>query len=166
LALIRPLQNALADVDPTLPLRNPRSLQAIVDERTAARRLPALLMTTFGGLALLLASVGIYAMFASVAAARRREFGVRVALGSTRSELARLLIRQGTAWLVAGLLAGGVGIVLVVPLLQDLLFGVQPFDSVALVMASVSLITASTIALLAPVLRAARVDAVQVLRGE
>jgi hypothetical protein len=73
LALLRPVQREIAAVDPSIPLRAPKTYQAIVDERLAGRRFPVLLMSAFGVLALALVSVGVYAMFASMAAARERE---------------------------------------------------------------------------------------------
>lgn len=82
-------------LDPTLPIYNVRTLDQVVGTTFAPRRLPVVLMTAFGALALLLASVGVYAMFATLAAAREREFGVRIALGATRGGIATLIMRQG-----------------------------------------------------------------------
>jgi ABC-type antimicrobial peptide transport system permease subunit len=121
-------------------------------------------MTAFGGLALLLASVGVYAMFAAMAAAREREFGVRMALGSTPSAIARLVLRQGGVWMVAGLVLGAGGVVVVARVVRGLLFGVAPFDPVALALAVGLLIVAATAALLVPVRRATRVDPIKALR--
>ena len=78
------------------------TLETVVSERFSARRLPVLLMTAFGALALLLASVGVYAMFASMAAAREREFGVRIALGASRRAIATLVLVQGGVWMLVG----------------------------------------------------------------
>ncbi|HJU89354.1 MAG TPA: ABC transporter permease, partial [Gemmatimonadaceae bacterium] len=72
LQLVKPMQRALAELDQSLPLHNPMTLDSIVDDGFASRRLPVVLMSAFGALALLLASVGVYAMFASMAAARER----------------------------------------------------------------------------------------------
>ena len=140
------------------------TLRAVVDERLAGRRLPVLLMTAFGALALVLASVGVYAMFASMAAAREREFGVRVALGSTRGGIAALVLRQGGAWMVLGLAGGGVGVVIVGRLVSDLLYGVAPFDPLALGVAGVTLLLCAAAALLVPIRRATRVDPITVVR--
>ncbi|MDQ3950305.1 MAG: ABC transporter permease, partial [Gemmatimonadota bacterium] len=132
LTLVRPIQRELSAVDPALPLHQVRTLRARVDERLAGRRLPVLLMTAFGALALLLASVGVYAMFASMAAAREREFGVRIALGSSRRAIAALVLRQGGVWMAAGLAGGALGVVIVTRVVRDLLYGVAPFDPLAL----------------------------------
>lgn len=125
-----------------------------------------MLMTAFGALALLLASVGVYAMFASIAAAREREFRVRMALGSRPSAIAGLMLRQGSTWMAAGLSAGAIGVLVVVRLLRGWLYGVTPFDPLALGGAVAILMGCATVALLIPVRRAARVDPVVVLRAE
>jgi putative ABC transport system permease protein len=164
-ALARPAERALAEVDPNLPVQRAAPLRAIIGEGLAGRRLPTLLMTAFGALALLLASVGVYAMFANLAAAREREFGVRMALGSSRGAIARLVLRQGATWMAAGLAGGALGIVAVARLLRSLLYGVPPFDPVALGLAVAVLLACATVALLAPVRRATRVDPATALRG-
>jgi len=164
LALLRPVQRELAALDPGVPFRDPKTLQAIVDERLAGRRFPVLLMSAFGVLALALVSVGVYAMFASMAAAREREFGVRVALGSTRGAIAGLVLRQGAVWMVAGLVGGMVGVVFVARFVRDMLYAVTPFDPVALGFAFAVLLTCGVVALLVPVRRATRVDPITVLR--
>ena len=84
LALLRPFRRELAAIDPEIAISKASTLRSYLAEGLAGRRLPVVLMTAFGALALLLASVGVYAMFASMVAAREREFGLRVALGSTR----------------------------------------------------------------------------------
>jgi predicted permease len=164
LALARPVQRELSAIDRSLPLYDPTTLEARLADELAARRLPVVLMTAFGALALLLASVGVYAMFASMAAAREREFGVRVALGSSRRAIAGLVLRQGGLWMAVGLAGGAIGVVVVVRLVRDLLYGVAPFDPVALGVAVVTLLACGTVALLVPVRRATRADPVAVLR--
>ena len=164
LVLLRPMQRAIAAIDPSIPLRDPKTYQAIVDERLAGRRFPVLLMSAFGVLALALVSVGVYAMFASMAAAREREFGVRVALGSTRGAIAALVLRQGVVWMAVGLAGGVVGVVVVARFVRNMLYAVAPFDPIALGLAFVVLVVCGAAALLVPVRRATRVDPITVLR--
>lgn len=164
LALVPLVQRELAALDPSVPLRNPRTLREILDERLANRRLPVLLMMAFGVLALVLASVGVYAMFASMTAVREREFGIRMALGSRPGAIAALVLRQGAVWMAVGLGAGVLGVVGVARLLRGLLYGVPPFDPVALGAAALVLLACATAALLVPVRRATRVDPVAALR--
>jgi predicted permease len=158
------VRRALAQQDRLVPLREALPMDAIIADGLAGRRLPVLLMTGFGVLALVLASVGVYAMFAAMAAAREREFGVRVALGASPAGIAALVLRQGGAWMVAGLVAGAVGVVVVTGALRSLLYGVSRFDPVALGVALLALLTCATIALLVPVRRATRVDPISTLR--
>ncbi len=164
LALVRPAQRELSALDAGIPLRDPTTLRAVIDERLQGRRLPVLLMMAFGALALVLASVGVYAMFAAMAAAREREFGVRLALGSSPRAIAALVLRQGAAWMAAGLAGGAVGVLLVSRLLQDLVAGVPRFDPVALGLAFAALLACGVVALLVPVRRATRVDPISILR--
>ncbi|MBV9772511.1 MAG: ABC transporter permease [Gemmatimonadetes bacterium] len=164
LALVNPVRREIAAVDPGVPMREATTLRTFLADRLTSRRLPVVLMTAFGALALLLASVGVYAMFASMAAAREREFGVRVALGSSRRAIASLVLRQGGVWMAAGLVAGAGGIVLVTRFVRGLLYGVEPFDPVALGAALALLLACAAVALLVPVRRATRVDPVTILR--
>jgi hypothetical protein len=164
LALVKPARRALAALDPRLPLSNPRTLESLLSEGLQGRRVPVLLMAAFGALALLLASVGVYAMFAAMAAAREREFGVRMALGSSRAAIATLVLRQGGAWMLLGLVGGAAGVTVVSRLVRGLLYGVAPFDAVALGLAVLVLLVSAAVALMVPVHRATRVDPVNVLR--
>jgi putative ABC transport system permease protein len=108
--------------------------------------------------------VGVYAMFASLAAAREREFGVRVALGSSRRAIATLVLRQGATWMGLGLLAGGFGVYFIARVLRSMLFGIAPFDPMALASALLLLVACAAIALMGPLQRATRVDPITVLR--
>jgi predicted permease len=166
LALVRPLEREVAALDRSMPVQHAARLEAAVGAGLAPRQLPVMLTTGFGALALLLASVGVYAMFASMAAAREREFGVRLALGSRPREIAGLVLRQGAGWLAAGLLGGALGIVGVTRLVRGWLFGVPPFDAIAVGGAFALLLACATLALLIPVRRATRVDPIVALRGD
>ena len=97
-------------------------------------------------------------------AAREREFGVRVALGSTRNGIAGLVIRQGATWMAVGLAAGVVGVVFVGTMLRNLLYGVKPFDPLTLAVTALLIVACASIALLAPVRRATQVDPISVMR--
>jgi predicted permease len=164
MALLKPAQQALAELDPRLPLHDPITLEAKLDDSLSGKRLPVVLITAFGALALLLASVGVYAMFANMTAAREKEFGVRVALGSSRGRIARLVLRQGGAWMALGLAGGALGVVAVSRAVRELLYGVRPFDPITLVVSVVVLLACGAVALLVPVRRATRVDPISALR--
>jgi predicted permease len=164
LALTSSVRRAIASFDPTLPMYKVSTMRQVIGDGFAARRLPVVLMTAFGALALLLASVGIYAMFATMAAAREREFGVRVALGSTRGAIAGLVLRQGGLWMLVGLVVGTVGVVVVARVLQAQLFGVAALDPIAIGSALLILLVCAGVALMVPVRRASSVDPITVLR--
>ena len=160
----RAIQRAIAELDPGLPLHNTATLRSLLSNGLAGRRLPVMLMTAFGALALLLASVGIYAMFSAMAAAREREFGVRMALGASPRGIAALVVRNGAAWMGVGLVLGAVGVFLVTRALRGLIFGISRFDPAALGLSVLLLTVCAAIALLVPVRRAARVDPTTILR--
>jgi predicted permease len=164
-ALIPSLQRAVRELDPELPLKDAMSLDAVIDRGLASRRVPVLLMIAFGGLALLLASVGVYAMFSNMTTAREREFGVRMALGSRPGQIAGLVLRHGAIWIGGGLGAGVVGIAAMVPLIQGLLYGVEPFDPLTLGGAIVVLVLSALLALVVPLRRATTVDPAIALRA-
>lgn len=164
LTLVEPLRRAVAELDPTVPIYDIETVEGVVSDGLAGRRLPVVLMSAFGALALILASVGVYAMFAAMAAAREREFAVRVALGSSRGAIAGLVLRQGGVWMLAGLLVGAAGVVAVSRAVQSLLYGVGPFDPIAFGAAALLLVLFGAVALMIPVRRATRADPMLVLR--
>jgi putative ABC transport system permease protein len=166
LTLVKPIERELSALDRSLPLQQVRTLPAVLGAGVAGRRLPVLLMTGFGVLALLLASVGVYSLFASMTAAREKEFGLRIALGSRPRQIAALVLRQGLLWIAAGLAIGAFGVVIVVRLLRELLYGVSPFDPLTLGGSIAILVACATMALLIPLRRATRVDASVALRAE
>jgi putative ABC transport system permease protein len=166
LALVRPVEHELAALDRGLSLDQTMTLRAQIGEEFAARRLPVMLVVGFAALTLLLASVGVYGMFASMGVAREQEFGIRMALGSRPGAIVALMLRQGAGWMAIGLAGGVLGIMVVVRLLRNLLYGVQPFDPIALGGAVAILVGCATIALLIPVHHATRVDPMVALRAE
>lgn len=164
LALVNTVRRTLGAMDSALPMHRVATMRSVMDQGFAARRLPVVLMTSFGALALLLASVGVYAMFASMATAREREFGVRIALGSSRGAIAALVLRQGGVWMAIGLGVGTIGVVMASKLLRTQLYGVPQFDPIAIGFAVLTLLICAGVALLVPVRRASRVDPITVLR--
>ena len=164
LALVRPFRSALGGLDASVPMNDAGTLAAIVGTHLQPRRLPALLMTMFALLALLLASVGVYALFANLASAREREFAVRMALGSSPAGIAALVLRQGAAWTIAGLAGGAIGVAAIGQALRNLLYGVSPLDPLTIAAAIIALTASGTIALLVPVRRATRVDPHTIMR--
>jgi putative ABC transport system permease protein len=158
------VRRELATYDRALPMANVTTLRDVIDSGLAPRRLPMLLMLTFAALALLLACIGIYALFASMALAREREFGVRMALGSTRAAVAALVLRQGALWMLIGIAGGAVGIFAVSRALRGIIYGIQPLDHVSIAAAIGALLLCAFVALAVPVRRATRADPLSVMR--
>jgi predicted permease len=164
LALTRPFRRELTELDATVPMNDVVILRSYLGDNLNVRKLPALLMTAFAALALVLVSVGVYALFSSMAVARQQEFGVRLALGSSPNAIARLILRQGVVWMLAGLAGGVIGIVVITRAMRELLFGVAPLDPISLGVAAAALLVVAAIALLIPVRRASRANPRAILR--
>jgi len=160
---------AVAEVAPDQPIANVRTMQAIVFNDTLSDTyFNLLLIGIFATLALLLAAAGMYAVMAVAVAAREREFGVRLALGSSPRRLTRLVLRGGLTQIVIGLLLG-VGLALTLSrVLHAVLeqIGRSAFDPLALAGVCVVLAIVDLLACLLPALRAARVAPMRALRGE
>ena len=158
------IRRELASHDPTVPMANVTTLADVIDEGLAGQRLPMMLMLSFAALALLLACIGIYALFANMAAARETEFGVRMALGASRSAVAKLVLRQGALWMAIGLAGGALGVYAVSRALRSLIFGIAPLDWLSIAAAVGALLIAASIALAVPVWRATRADPLSAMR--
>jgi ABC-type antimicrobial peptide transport system permease subunit len=140
-------------------------LEARLLTALARPRLYAVLLGGFGGAALAIAAVGLFALFSYVVAQRSREFAVRTALGATRRDILRLAVAQGLAAIVAGLLAGMVCSAWLTRLLSAQLYGVTPYDTATFVSVPLVLLLCGALAACVPALRAARLDPMRVLRG-
>jgi predicted permease len=165
-SLRQQVAGAVHAVDPDVPLSDWMPLTALVAGALAPTRLVLWLMAGFGGLTLLLAAVGLYGVVAYAAGERRREFGVRLALGASRGAISRLVLRQGLRLALAGVAAGLLLAMLGGRLLQSYLYGVRAWDPATLAVAPLLLGVVLLVACLLPARRAARLDPVQTLRQE
>lgn len=160
------LRQAMHEIDPAVELLQTMPLTEHVAAKFFAQRMATTLLITLGGVALLLAAMGVYAVMAYAVSQRRQEFGVRIALGATPGDLLRQVIRRGLR-LAGGGVAAGIALAFAVTrLLANFLYGVSPFDSaiflgVPLVMAAVA-----ALACYVPARRATRVDPIVALRAE
>jgi putative ABC transport system permease protein len=164
LLLVNDIRRQLTTYDATVPMANVTTLKEVIDEGLAGQRLPMLLMLSFAALALLLACIGIYALFANMAAARETEFGVRMALGASRGAVATLILRQGALWMTIGLAGGAFGIYAVSRALRTLIFGIAPLDWPSIAAAVGALLIAAAVALAIPVWRATHADPLSAMR--
>jgi predicted permease len=157
------VRREIARIDPELPVFRPRPMQAWIDRALASRRLPVLIGSAFAVLALGLASIGIYGVLAHGVSERRREIGVRLALGSTTSGVFRLILREGLTIVLGGLALGLAGAIGVGRLLQTQLFGVSSLDPVVMVAVTLTLAVCALLATLIPSWRASSVAPATVL---
>ena len=155
------LRRAVKGADPTLAIRDVRTLDDVIGSSLAPRRFALGLVASFAGLALLLATIGIYGVLSYAVTSRTREFGVRLALGATERSILVLVLRQGLAWSLFGLVVGVGGALASGRLLSRMLYGVQPLDSTTYVGVVGGLVVVVAVACLVPSLRATRVDPIQ-----
>jgi len=128
--------------------------------------LRAIVLATFAGLALVLAAIGLYAVLSQLIAQRTQEFGVRMALGAQRSDLLKLVIREGMVLTFAGLAAGLIIAESLTGLLSSLLYGVKATDPLTLAEVSLVLLLVTLLATFIPARRASRVDPMVALKYE
>ncbi len=159
------LEKTLRRLDPMLPLANPRSLDEILEGSTRPSRLLAVLLIAFAVTALALAALGVFALTSFIASRRRREIGIRIALGASRSEIRSLLLWGSMRRVLLGVFLGlGVAVVLA-RLLGSLLFEVKYVDPLTYVVALFLACSAAFLATIVPAARASRVDPVRAVSG-
>jgi putative ABC transport system permease protein len=160
------VRSAVWAVDPQQPVSRMQSMDDIIETNVADRKRPMVLLGIFAGLALVLASVGVYGVLAYVVAQRTREIGVRMALGATPLGVTRMIVGRGLRLGLLGL-AVGTGLALIIGrLLQTLLYGVTPVAPAIYVATAASLLIVALLACVIPAQRAARIDPVVALRNE
>ncbi|MGH9488754.1 MAG: ADOP family duplicated permease [Terriglobales bacterium] len=165
-AIAPELRRAVAALDPSIAVPPLRSLGEIAAASLAPRRFQALLTSLFAAAALLLACLGIYGVVSWSVLRRRREIGVRMALGARSADVLRLLIAQGMKPVLVGLAAGLVAALALMRVLSSLLYGVQPNDPGDFAAASLILSAVALLACYLPARRAARADPLPALRDE
>jgi putative ABC transport system permease protein len=164
--LVSALRNAVQTIDPTQPVTNIRTLDQIVSDSIAQPRLNMLLMGLFGGLALLLAAVGIYGLLSYAVTERTREIGTRMALGAQVPDVLRLVLKQGMTLALIGEVIGLVGAFALTRVIRGLLFGVAPTDAMTFIAVAAVLTSVALLACYFPARRAAKVDPLVALRHQ
>ena len=165
-SLVAAVRHEIHQVDPDQPVSNVRTMDEIVGEETHARRLGMTLLTVFAGLALLLATLGIFGVMSYFVIQHTPEIGVRMALGAQRRDILALVLRKGMTLALAGVGAGLIISLAVTRLMRSLLFAVSAGDPLTLAGVTLLLTSTALLACLIPALRAARTDPMVALRNE
>jgi len=166
LALVPVIKRELQALDPDQAFAHISTMEDNIDKSLGSRRMMMSLLAAFAGIALLLASVGLYGVMALTVTQRTRELGIRLALGAQRTDVFRLVLGQGMLLVLAGLIIGLLGFVGAGRGLQSVLYGVGGFDAPALSLALFALTVVALIACWLPALRATRVDPITAIRTE
>jgi predicted permease len=160
------VRSEIRALDKTVLVNGIATLESQLDQRMAERRFQTWLLALFSGLALLLAAVGIYGLMSYTVSQSMREFGIRMALGARPRDLIRLVIGQGLALSVTGVVIGLVAAFALTRVLAGLLFGVTTTDPTTFLVAPLVLLLVALLACFAPARRATKVDPMVALRHE
>ena len=160
------LIDVMGRIDPDIPVGPVVSMDQQVESTLRVERLLSTLLTVFGVMALLLGSIGVYGLMAYSVQRRRREIGLRLALGAGRSGVQGLVVREGMALGAVGVVLGLGGAVAMGRLLQSFLYGVSQTDTVTLAVVSVTVLAVTGLASFGPARRAAMLDPLTTLREE
>jgi putative ABC transport system permease protein len=164
--LIRSVSGQIHQIDPDQPINRVFTMDQIVSKSLSAQRSPTWVFGVFGITALILASVGIYGVLSSYVNQRRKEIGIRMALGAQRTDILRLVVGHALKLIAAGVVLGLVAVFPAARVLSSLLFGVHTTDVVTFLEVSFLLATLAFLACCVPALRAIHVEPLTVLRNE
>jgi putative ABC transport system permease protein len=165
-ALTTAVESAVREADRSVPVVRLREMNAVFDESIRRPRLLAQLLGAFAGLALLLAAIGTYGVLSYSVLERRREIGIRMALGAKQGSVLAQIMKQGLLLAAVGVAAGLAGAFALSRVLSSLLFGVQPTDPATMAAVVGTIAVVATVACALPAWRASRVDPIVVLREE
>ncbi len=166
MSIVPSVRRALHELDPAIPLAGARTLEDVFSDMIGWRRLMLALVSSFATLALFLSALGVYSVMAYSVGARRREFGIRTALGARTSSVLALVLRQGMAMALLGTAIGLLLAAWATRAIAGLLVGVVPHDPLTFVSIALILLGVSAGACLIPARRATRADPVEILRAE
>jgi predicted permease len=155
---------AVHEIDPNQPVQQVTTMEEIVAQTLAPQQFSAMLLGVFAAAALLLASVGIYSVLSYIVRGRRREIGIRAALGAGTRDVLRLVIAEGLVPTSIGIVVGVLGALAAGRVMQNLVYGVSAWDPVTIGGVSIALIGVALMASAVPAWRASRVDPLVVLR--
>jgi putative ABC transport system permease protein len=162
--LVPELRKTIASIDPNVALGATSTYDDLISDTLLSRKLSLLLVTLFSGAALFLAAIGLYAILTYSVSQRRREIGIRIAVGAQTSNIVRLVMQRGLTLVVIGLLLGTLVSLGCSRLIESLLYQVRGNDPITLALAVLALCITAAIACLLPARRAARIDPIVALR--
>ncbi len=165
-SLAKALQGEIVALDPEVAIAHMRSMEDVAAQRVSPDRLIMNLLGIFGALALVISAVGLYANISYAVSQRKREIGIRLALGASPRKVLRMVLRQGLVTAVLGVGIGLLAAVFVTRFMANLLFGVSTTDTVVFIAGAVLLLSVALLASAVPAQRAARVDPMSTLRAE
>ncbi len=165
-AIIEPVRKTLAALAPGLPFLDVHTLAEEVGISMAGERITAALASTFGAIAALLAGAGIYGLLAYTVTERRREIGIRMALGAQPGQIRGLIVKQSLGITAVGVALGMVSAMIAGPVIRSLLYGISPQDPESLAAALIFVGFTAGLATLLPAIRATKVDPIVALRYE
>jgi putative ABC transport system permease protein len=165
-AIVAGVREVIRNVDPDQPISNIATMEEILTKETGPRRLGMILLSMYAGLALLLASLGVYGVLSYLVVQQTSEIGVRLALGASRADVLGLVMKRGTLLVFSGIVFGAIAAFALTRLMSSLLFEVSATDPLTFVGISLLLITVAMIACFVPAYRATRVDPMVALRYE
>ncbi len=160
------IQQAVWSANSSLPLASVRTMQQIYDQSMARTSFTLVMLGIAGAMALVLGIIGIYGVISYAVSQRRREMGIRLALGAQQSELRRMFVRSGLALAAIGVAIGLMTAIALMRLMKSLLFGISPLDPITYIAVPLVLVMAAVLASYLPARRAAAVDPVEALKAE
>ena len=165
-ALAQTVERMIHELDPTVAIVQPRKMDGVFAESISRPRLLAHLVGGFAGLALLLAAIGTYGVLSYTVVQRRREIGIRLALGADRAKVLTQVMKKGMGFTTVGVMAGLAGALALNRVMASLLFGISPTDTTTIAIAVATITIVAIVACCLPAFRASRLDPNVILREE
>jgi putative ABC transport system permease protein len=161
-----PLRATVAGLNPNVPVGEIRTMESIIASSVSIPNSTTRLFSVFSALALFLGAVGIYSVISFSVVERRREIGIRIAIGATSMDVLKLVIGKGMTLTIIGIVVGTAAALGLTRLLSTLLFGVKPFDLIIFVMVPIILAAIAFLASYIPARRATKIDPTTALKFE